>query len=66
MMRATLEFMVTLSEAGSVMANDVDGWVHAIARGCLEGMGTLQDDNLDEWLGAEVSQCLFAIKYCLV
>jgi hypothetical protein len=62
-MKATLEFMITLSEAGSAMVNEVDGWVPAIVRGCLEGMGTLRNDDLDEWLEANVRLCLFAHNY---
>jgi importin-5 len=65
-MKAALEFMITLSEAGSGIVNEVDGWVAAIVRGCLEGMGTLRDDNLDEWLEADVRLCLSANNYCLM
>jgi importin-5 len=61
MMKAALEFMITLSEAQSSTANDVDGWAAAILRGCLEGMGTLRDDDLEEWLNADVrAPSLFA------
>jgi importin-5 len=65
-MKAALEFMITLSEAGSGIVNEVDGWVAAIVRGCLEGMGTLRDDDLDEWLEADVRLCLFATNYRLM
>ena len=65
-MKAALEFMITLSEAGSGIVNEVDGWVAAIVRGCLEGMGTLRDDDLDEWLEADVRLCLFANNHCLM
>jgi importin-5 len=65
-MKAALEFMITLSEAGSGIVNEVDGWVASIVRGCLEGMGTLRDDDLDEWLEADVRLCLFANNYRLM
>jgi importin-5 len=65
-MKAALEFMITLSEAASGMVNEVDGWVAAIARGCLEGMGTLRDDDLDEWLEADVRLCSFTNNYRLM
>jgi len=58
-MKAALEFMVTLSEAGSTMVIEVDGWIAAIVRGCLEGMGTLRNDDLDEWLEADVRAHVF-------
>ena len=58
MMKVALEFMITLSEAKYSMVNDVNGWVAAIVRGCLEGMGTLRNNDLDEWLGADVHLCL--------
>lgn len=64
-MKAALEFMITLIEAGSGMMNDVDSWVSAIVRGCLDGMGTRRNDDLDEWLEADVSLCLFANYYRL-
>lgn len=46
--------------------NEVGGWVATIVRGCLEGMGTLRDDDLDEWLEADVRLCLFANNYGLM
>jgi importin-5 len=58
-MKAALEFMITLSEAGSTMVIEVDGWVAAIVRGCLEGMGTLRNDDLDEWLETDVRAHVF-------
>ena len=54
MMKAALEFMITLSEAQYSTVNDVDGWAAAILRGCLEGMGTLRNDDPKEWLEADV------------
>ena len=65
-MKAALEFMVTLTEAAPGIVNEVDGWVAIIVRGCLEGMGTLRDDDLDEWLEADVRLCLFANNYRLM
>ena len=53
-MKATLELMITLIEAGYGMANDIDAWISAIVRGCLEGMGTIRNDDLDEWLDVDV------------
>jgi hypothetical protein len=45
--KATLEFMISLTEAKPPMVRKVDGWTVAIVRGCLEGMGEFPDDNLD-------------------
>jgi importin-5 len=59
-MKAALEFMITLVEAGSGMANDIGPWISATMRGCLEGMGTLRNDVLDEWLDVDV--CFFVCK----
>ena len=58
-MKAIIEFMITLSEAGSTMVTEVDGWIAAIVRGCLEGMGTLRNDDLREWLEADVRAPVF-------
>lgn len=52
--KAALQFMIRLSEAKAGMVRKVDGWIAAIVRGCLEGMGDLSDDNLDVWLEADV------------
>ena len=52
--KAALEFMISLSEAKSAMVRRVDGWVSAIVRGCLGGMGELRDDELSTWLDADV------------
>ena len=53
--KAALEFMVTLSEARPSMVRHVDGWVAAIVRGCLEGMGELLEEDTEIWLEADVS-----------
>jgi hypothetical protein len=55
--KAALEFMISLSEAKPSMVKKVDGWVAAIVRGCLEGMGEFHDDqlSLEIWLEADVS-----------
>jgi importin-5 len=55
--KAALEFMITLSEAKASMVRKQDGWIPAIVRGCLEGMGEFPDDqaSLNAWLEAEVS-----------
>lgn len=45
--KAVLEFMISLSEAKLKMVRKVNGWITAIIRGCLEGMGELGDDYLD-------------------
>jgi hypothetical protein len=54
MRKGALEFMMTLTEANSGMVKNVNGWAAAIVRGCLEGMGTLRDEDLTEWLVADV------------
>jgi hypothetical protein len=36
------------------MVRRVDGWVSAMVRGCLGGMGELRDDELSTWLDADV------------
>ncbi|KAN0109453.1 Armadillo-type fold [Russula decolorans] len=51
--KAALEFMISLSEAKPAMVRRVDGWVSAIVRGCLGGMGELRDDELSTWLDAD-------------
>lgn len=53
--KAALEFMVTLSESKPSMARRTNGWVAAIVRGCLEGMGELLEEDTDVWLEADVS-----------
>lgn len=58
MARGALEFMMTLTEADPDAVKNVDGWIATITRGCLEGMGILHDDNLHEWLAADVCRCL--------
>ena len=52
--KAALEFMISLSEAKPAMVRRTDGWVSAIVRGCLGGMGELRDDELASWLDADV------------
>jgi hypothetical protein len=54
--KAALEFMVKLSEGNAKMVRKVPGWVAAIVRGCLEGMGEFDDDpqSLQIWLDADV------------
>jgi importin-5 len=52
--KAALEFMISLSEAKPAMVRRVDGWVSAMVRGCLGGMGELRDDELSTWLDADV------------
>ncbi|KII95405.1 hypothetical protein PLICRDRAFT_86789 [Plicaturopsis crispa FD-325 SS-3] len=54
--KAALEFMLSLSEARPAMVRKTDGWVPALVRGCLEGMGELSDDNLDVWLEADPAE----------
>ena len=59
--KAALEFMICLSEAKPSMVRKQEGWVPAIARGCLEGMGEFPDDqaSLDLWLEADVRSSLY-------
>jgi hypothetical protein len=52
--KAALEFMISLSEARPAMVRRVDGWVSAMVRDCLGGMGELRDDELSTWLDADV------------
>lgn len=52
--KAALEFMVTLSESKPSMVKHVNGWVAAMVRGCLEGMGEMPEDDTDIWLEADV------------
>ncbi|KAI0090866.1 ARM repeat-containing protein [Irpex rosettiformis] len=54
--QAALEFMVSLSEARPSMVRRVDGWVAAVVRGCLEGMGELSEDDMDIWLEADPAE----------
>ncbi|KZT18501.1 ARM repeat-containing protein [Neolentinus lepideus HHB14362 ss-1] len=51
--KATLELMISLSEARPGMVKRVSGWVTAVVRGCLEGMGELPEGELDVWLDAD-------------
>lgn len=44
-----LEFILSLSKAKPGMVD-----AGAVARGCLEGMGEIADDDLDVWLEADV------------
>lgn len=61
MRKSALEFMMTLTEANSGMVKNVNGWAAAIMRGCLEGMGTLCDEDLVEWLVADVRGRLLSV-----
>lgn len=54
MMKAVLEFMITLSEAKLGIFMSVHEWTAAVVRGCLEGMETLRDNQLEEWLESDV------------
>ncbi|KAI0061801.1 ARM repeat-containing protein [Artomyces pyxidatus] len=54
--KAALEFMISLSEARPNMVKRVDGWVGAVVRGCLGGMGELRDDELTAWLEADPAE----------
>lgn len=56
--KAALEFVVSLSEARPGMVRKVEDWSGAIVRGCLEGMGELDDDETEAWLEADVSLCV--------
>ena len=47
--KATLEFMISSSEVKAGMVKKVDGWVAAIIRGCLEGMGQLGPSSIFGW-----------------
>jgi len=61
--KAALEFMISLSEAKPAMVRRVDGWVSAIVRGCLGGMGELRDDELSTWLDADVRASFIPRSY---
>ena len=59
--KAALEFMVSLSEAKPAMVKRVAGWTPAIVKGCLEGMGELDEDSTEIWLESDVS--VFSISF---
>lgn len=57
---SALEFMISLSEAKPPMVKKVDGWVAALVRACLEGMGEFDEmesgpEGLESWLQEDVS-----------
>ena len=52
---SALEFMISLSEAKPAMVKKVPGWTEVVVRACLEGMGELDDENLEAWLREDVS-----------
>lgn len=54
--KAALEFMVSLSESKPSMVKRVEGWIPVIIKGCLEGMGEIEEDSTPLWLEADVSQ----------
>lgn len=54
--KAALEFMISLSEAKPGMVRRVEGWVTAVVRGCLGGMGELREDELEVWLEADPAE----------
>ena len=64
--KAALEFMISLSEAKPSMVRRVDGWVSAIVRGCLGGMGELRDDELSTWLDADVRDLISNLALNLI
>ncbi|TFK45223.1 ARM repeat-containing protein [Heliocybe sulcata] len=51
--KATLELMISLSEARPGMVKRMSGWVTAVVRGCLEGMGEMPEDETPVWLDAD-------------
>jgi len=53
--KAALEFMVSLSESKPSMVKRVEGWIPVIIKGCLEGMGEIEEDSTPLWLEADVS-----------
>jgi len=57
-MRAALEFMITLVQAGSALQN-IGDWISAILKGCLEGMAILGSDTIEEWLEADEVRTLY-------
>lgn len=57
--KAALEFMVSLSEAKPAMVKRTEGWIPAIVKGCLEGMGELQEDSTEVWLESDVNASIF-------
>jgi len=56
--KAALEFMVSLSESKPSMVKRVEGWIPVIIKGCLEGMGEIEEDSTPLWLEADVSQSM--------
>ena len=48
--KATLEFVISLSEAKPAMVRRTDRWVSVVVRGCLGGMGELCNNELVSWL----------------
>lgn len=52
--KAALEFMVSLSESKPSMVKQVEGWIPVIIKGCLEGMGEIEEDSTPLWLEADV------------
>lgn len=53
--KAALEFMTALSEARPGMVRGVHEWMNVLVRGALEGMGEIPEDDVEEWLDADVS-----------
>jgi hypothetical protein len=64
MMKAAVEFMMTLSEARLGMFISMHKWTATVVRGCLEGMETLRDSQPEEWLESDVRYCLPSVITC--
>lgn len=57
---AALEFMISLSSAKPAMVKNVEGWLAAVIRACLEGMADFGDSgDLDELMEDDVSISIF-------
>lgn len=62
--KAALELMISLTEAKPSMVKNAEGWVDAIIRCCLEGMGEFPEDETDIWLEADVSSSSLSLIAC--
>jgi hypothetical protein len=66
--KAVLEFMIDLSTVKSAIVRDVEGWIPAVIRSCLEGMADVSDYGDLELMEDDVRRRHFLqylkLRYC--
>ena len=64
MRRASLELLISLSEARPGMVRSCYGWVNGVVRCCLEGMSEIRDDGGEATLRWSETEEVCALCFC--